>query len=343
MQISAKDLSNLLQGEIVGNENVVLHTIAKIEEGKEGALSFLSNLKYEPHLYTTKSSVVLVNKSFTPTAKVNATLIRVEDAYRAFTFILEKFSAVANKKSGIAQSAVIETEIKIPESTYIGAQTYIAVDVEIGENCQIYPQVYLGDGVRVGNNVTLFPGVKVYANCVIGNNCIIHAGTVIGSDGFGFAPLPDRSYKKIPQLGNVIIEDDVEIGSNCSIDKATMGSTIIRKGVKMDNLVQIAHNVEIGEHTVIAGQSGIAGSTKIGRYCVFGGQVGIAGHIVIADGNQFGAQSGVSSSIQEENGKWFGSPVIEVRQALKSGVVYRKLPDLEKKLNELDKIVKEKK
>lgn len=343
MQVSVKELSKLLNGEVIGDENALLHTVAKIEEGKAGALSFLANPKYEPHLYTTQSTAVLVNRTFVPSDSVSTTLIKVDDAYQAFTFLLEQFANIGKGTPGVASSAVVESSAKVPNSTFVGAQTYIGAEAVVGENCQIHPQVYIGAGVTIGNNVTIFPGVKIYHLCSIGDNCVLHSGTVIGSDGFGFAPLPDRSYKKIPQIGNVIIESDVEIGANCTVDRATMGSTIIRKGVKLDNLVQVAHNVEIGEHTVIASQSGIAGSTKIGKYCVIGGQVGFAGHITIADGSQFGAQSGVAGNITTTNGRWFGSPAIELRQALKSGVVYRNLPELEKRVQELEKLLQEKK
>lgn len=341
MQISVKELSKLLNGEVVGDESALLNTVAKIEEGKPGALSFLANPKYEPHIYTTNSTAVLVNRTFTPTEKLTTTLIKVDDAYQAFTFLLEQFANVGKGAAGVDKSAVVESSAKVDSSTFVGALAYIGHEAVVGANCQIHPQVYIGAGVKVGNNVTLYPGVKIYHLCTIGDNCIIHAGTVIGSDGFGFAPLPDRSYKKIPQTGNVIVESDVEIGANCTIDRATMGSTIIRKGAKLDNLIQIAHNVEIGEHTVMASQSGVAGSTKIGKYCVIGGQVGFAGHITVADGSQFGAQSGIGGNVTNENGRWFGSPAIELRQALKAGVVYRNLPELEKRVQELEKRLKD--
>lgn len=341
MQISVKELSKLLGGEVAGDAEALLHTVAKIEEGKPGALSFLANPKYEPYLYETKSTAVLVNRTFEPTQPVSTTLIKVDDAYAAFTFLLEQFAAAGKAKPGIHASAVIEDSAQVDVTASIGAQVYISNGASVGSNCEIMPQVFIGANVKIGSGVKLYPGVKIYHDCEIGDNCIIHSGTVIGSDGFGFAPLPDRSYKKIPQTGNVIIESDVEIGSNCSIDRATMGSTYIRKGVKLDNLIQIAHNVEIGEHTVIASQSGVAGSTKIGKYCVIGGQVGFAGHITIADGSQFGAQSGIGTNIKEPNGKWFGSPVTEVRTALKASAVYRRLPELEKRIDALEKKINE--
>lgn len=339
MQISVKELSTLLNGHVVGDENALLNTVAKIEEGKPGALSFLANPKYEPHLYTTQSTAVLVNKSFEPSAAVTTTLIKVDDAYASFTFLLEQFAGISKGRAGVHSTAVVETNAKVDASAFIGAQSYIGNEAIIGPDCQIHPQVYIGPGAKLGKNVTLYPGVKIYHLCEIGDNTIIHSGTVIGSDGFGFAPLPDGTYKKIPQIGNVIIEADVEIGSNCSIDRATMGSTIIRKGVKLDNLVQIAHNVEIGEHTVMASQSGVAGSTKIGKHCVIGGQVGFAGHITIADGSQFGAQSGIGTSIKEPQGKWFGSPAFEVKSAIRSAAVFKRLPDMEKKLVELERLL----
>jgi UDP-3-O-[3-hydroxymyristoyl] glucosamine N-acyltransferase len=341
MQISVAELSALLQGEVVGDEKALLHKVAKIEEGEPGALSFLANPKYEPHLYETKSTAVLVNRNFTPSAPVAATLIKVDDAYASFTALLEQYANIALQKQGLSEIAAISPQAKLGSHVYVGAHAVIESGATIGEGAKIFPQVYIGDRVFIGKNTILYPGVKIYHDCVIGDNCIIHAGTVIGSDGFGFAPLADRSYKKIPQTGNVVVENDVEMGSNCSIDRATMGSTVIRKGAKLDNLVQVAHNVEIGEHTVIAAQSGIAGSTKIGKYCVVGGQVGFAGHITIADGSMFGAQTGVASSIREENGKWFGSPAFEYKEVLKSSVVYRRLPELEKRINELEKLLKD--
>jgi UDP-3-O-[3-hydroxymyristoyl] glucosamine N-acyltransferase len=341
MQISVAELSALLQGEVVGDEKALLNKVAKIEEGEPGALSFLANPKYEPYLYETKSTAVLVNRNFTPSAPVTTTLVKVDDAYASFTALLEQYANIALQKQGIAATAAISPQAKLGSNVYVGAHAVIESGATIGEGAKIFPQVYVGDRVSIGKNVVIYPGVKIYHDCVIGDNCIIHAGTVIGSDGFGFAPLADRSYKKIPQTGNVVVENDVEMGSNCSIDRATMGSTIIRKGVKLDNLVQVAHNVEIGEHTVIAAQSGIAGSTKIGKYCVVGGQVGFAGHITVADGSMFGAQTGVASSIKEENKKWFGSPAFEYKEVLKSSVVHRRLPELEKRINELEKLLKD--
>lgn len=341
MQITVGEIAKLLGGELIGDASAKLWKVAKIEEGQTGALSFLANPKYEPFLYETQSTAVLVNRDFNPSAPITAALIKVDDAYAAFTFLLEKFGNPVANKSGIDKSAVISETAKVGQGVYIGAMTYIADEAVVGDGCKIFPQVYIGDGVQMGKNCIIYPGVKIYHQCIIGDNCIIHAGAVIGSDGFGFAPLPDRSYKKIPQTGNVIIEDNVEIGANSSIDRATMGSTIIRKGVKLDNLVQIAHNVEIGEHTVMASQSGVAGSTKIGKYCVVAGQVGFAGHITIADGSTFGAQSGVPGNIKKENEKWFGYPAIEYSKSIRAYALIKNLPDIDKRLFALEKLVQQ--
>lgn len=337
MQITAQELATLLGGEVDGEGSIALHTVAKIEEGSKGALSFLANPKYEEYLYHTQSSAVLVKKDFKAQRAFTTCLIRVDDPYASFTFLLEKFSNPSAQLSGLEPMSFIDASAKLGDNVYVGAFAYISKDAVIGDNTKIYPQVFVGAKVKIGSNCLIYPGVKIYHECVIGDNCIIHASSVIGSDGFGFAPLPDRSYKKIPQTGNVIIEDDVEIGSNCSIDRATMGSTIIRKGVKLDNLIQIAHNVEVGEHSVMAGQAGVAGSTKLGKYMVVGGQVAISGHLQIANGNQFGGQSGVNTHIKEENKKWFGTPVLELRDALRAGAVTRRLPELLSRIEALEK------
>lgn len=342
MQISVAELSALLNGEVVGDGNALLSKVAKIEEGEPGALSFLANAKYEPHLYTTKSSAVLVNRSFTPTEPVQVTMIKVDDAYSSFTHLLEQFANISLQKQGIDTTASIHKQAEVGANVYVGQYTVIEAGASIGEGSKLFPQVYIGDRVKIGKNTILFPGVKVYNDCVIGDNCVIHASTVIGSDGFGFAPLADRSYKKIPQIGNVIIENDVEIGSNCSIDRATMGSTYIRKGAKLDNLIQVAHNVEIGEHTVIAGQAGIAGSSKVGKYCVVGGQVAISGHITVADGTSIGGQAGILSTVEEENTKLLGTPAFNYKMNLRSNAVFRRLPELEKRIFELEKLLKDK-
>jgi UDP-3-O-[3-hydroxymyristoyl] glucosamine N-acyltransferase len=340
MQITAAELAALLQGELVGDGTTVLNKVAKIEEGETGALSFLANPKYEAFVYTTQSSAVLVNKSFTPTQPVQTVLIKVEDAYAAFTQLLEQFAQISLHKQGISPLASIATSANIADNVYIGAHAAIESGATIGTGSKIFPQVYIGDRVSIGKNCILYPGVRVYHDCVIGDGCVIHAGAVIGSDGFGFAPLPDKSYKKIPQTGIAILENNVEVGANAVIDRATMGATILREGAKIDNLVQIAHNVEIGKHTVIAAQSGVAGSTKIGNYCIVGGQVGFAGHITIADGSKFGAQTGVSGSIKEEGKSWFGSPHFEYLSAQRSNALFKRLPELEKRLTELEKSLK---
>ncbi|MFY8110061.1 MAG: UDP-3-O-(3-hydroxymyristoyl)glucosamine N-acyltransferase [Bacteroidia bacterium] len=342
MQITAGELSKLLNGTIEGDANVKIHTVAKIEEGTTGALSFLANPKYEPYIYETGSSAVLVNADFKPSQPVKTTLIRVENAYSSFTYLLEKFGNPSHQLKGIEAGSIISEKAIIGKDVYIGGLAYISEKAEVGDQSIIYPQVFIGIGSKIGKNCILYPGVKIYHDCIIGDNCIIHAGAVIGSDGFGFAPQADRSYKKIPQTGNVIIENDVEIGANTTIDRATMGSTIIRKGVKLDNLVQIAHNVEVGSHTVMASQSGIAGSGKVGNYVVLGGQTAISGHIEIADGNQIGGQSGVIASIKDADKKWFGTPAMEYKDSLRSLAIHRKLPELLKRIETLEKALKEK-
>jgi len=337
MEFSAASIAAFLKGDIVGDPEIKVNTISKIEEGQTGALSFLANPKYEHYIYETKSSIVLVNKSFVPAAEISATLIRVEDAYEAFASLLRLVDQARPRKKGIHPSAVIEPTAKIGTDVFIGAFTYVGENCVIGNGCSIYPQVYIGDNTTLGNDCTINPGVKIYHDCIIGEGCIIHAGTVIGSDGFGFAPQSESEFMKIPQLGNVVLEDHVEIGSNTAIDRATMGSTIIRRGVKLDNLIQIGHNVEIGENTVMAGQTGIAGSTKIGKNCMFGGQVGIAGHIKIASGTKIGAQGGILGDVKKENTIIIGSPAIEIKNFLKSSILFRKLPEIKDKIDYLEK------
>jgi UDP-3-O-[3-hydroxymyristoyl] glucosamine N-acyltransferase len=337
MEFTAAAIASFLKGEVEGDSGKVVNTVAKIEEGHDGALSFLANPKYEHYIYTTKSSVVLVNKSFVPTSKVEATLIKVENAYEAFASLLQLVDQSRPRKKGIHPTAVIEPSARIGEGAYIGAYAYIGENCILGDNCSVYPHVYIGDNSKVGNGCTLNPGVKIYHECVLGEEVTIHAGTVIGSDGFGFAPQSENEFMKIPQIGNVVIEDHVEIGANVAIDRATMGSTIIRKGVKLDNLIQIGHNVEIGENTVIAGQTGISGSTKIGKNCMFGGQVGIAGHLKIADGTKIGAQSGIPGDVKKENSILLGYPAIDHREFLRCAVVYKRLPELSLKVSTLEK------
>jgi UDP-3-O-[3-hydroxymyristoyl] glucosamine N-acyltransferase len=337
MEFTAAAIAGFLKGEVEGNPHVMVYTVAKIEEGHEGALSFLSNPKYEHYIYTTKSSVVLVNKDFIPTEKINTTLIRVPNAYEAFASLLTLVEKSKPKKKGIHPAAVIESSAKIGSDVYIGAYTYIGENSSVGDNCCIYPHVFIGDNVRIGQNCTLNPHVTIYHECILGNGCTIHAGTVIGSDGFGFAPQSENEFKKIPQIGNVIIEDNVEIGANVAVDRATMGSTIIRKGVKLDNLIQVAHNVEIGENTVIAAQTGMAGTAKIGKNCMIGGQVAINGHTKMANDTKIGAQAGILSDVKEENTILLGSPAIPYKQFFKSSVVFKNLPDLMKKIESLEK------
>jgi UDP-3-O-[3-hydroxymyristoyl] glucosamine N-acyltransferase len=341
MQFTAQEISLLLKGKVEGDPLVTVNQLAKIEEAAAGCLSFLANPKYEPFLYTTKASVVIVNNELVLSAPVSATLIRVENAYSAFSVLLETYNTIKLNKTGIEEPNYIHPSAQIGKNAYIGAFAYIGPNVTLGDNCKVYPHTYIADNVTLGNNVTLFPGVIIYFDCVLGNNIIIHSGAIIGSDGFGFAPANDGTYNKISQIGNVIVEDDVEIGANSTIDRATMGSTVIHKGVKLDNLVQIAHNVEIGSNTVIAAQSGVSGSTKIGENVVMGGQVGIAGHLSIAKGAQFQAQSGLGRSVKDEGSKWGGSPATLFRDHMRAQVVVNRLPALEKRIDELEKIISE--
>lgn len=341
MQFSAQDIAGLLKGTVEGDPSVTVGALAKIEEGHSGALSFLSNPKYEQYLYTTNASIVIVNNDLQLAQPVKATLIRVENAYSAFSVLLQHYNTFKLAKSGIEEPSFIHPSAKLGENVYVGAFAYIGPDVKIGDNSKIYPHTYIGDNVTIGDNTTLFANVKVYFDCVIGNSVTIHSGAVIGSDGFGFAPNADGTYTKIPQIGNVVLEDDVEIGSNTTVDRATMGSTIVRKGVKLDNLIQVAHNVEIGRNTVIAAQTGVSGSTKIGENVILGGQVGVVGHISIAKGTQVQAQSGVSRNITEEDKKWAGSPAVAYGANARSNIVIQRLPDLEKKILELEKIIED--
>lgn len=335
MEFTAKYISELVHGTVVGNAEVKVNTIAKIEEGIPGTITFLGNPIYEKYIYTTKSSIVIVNNDFTPNRKLEPTLIKVENAYQAFAMLLEIYNKITSNKTGFEEYSFIDSTAKTGERVYVGSFSYVSKNVTIGDDTKIHPQVFLGENVKIGKNVTIFPGVKIYPHCVIGNDCTIHSGVVIGGDGFGFAQNSDNNYKKIPQVGNVVIEDFVEIGSNTTIDRATLGSTIIRKGVKLDNLIQIAHNVEIGENTVIAAQTGISGSTKIGKNCMIGGQVGIVGHIKIADGVKIAAQSGVGASIENDNEQVQGSPSFKATQYQKAYVSFRSLPDLIKQINNL--------
>ena len=339
MEFSAKQIAAYLQGEIVGDENATVHTFAKIEEGVPGAISFLSNPKYTPYIYESKASIILVNKDFTPEHEVKATLIKVDNAYDCLAKLLTLYEQSKPKLTGIDSLAFIAPTAKIGKDVYIGPFAYVGDHAEIGDNTVIHPHVTICAGTKIGAGCTLYPHATVYHDCRIGNRCTLHAGSVIGADGFGFAPTPD-GYEKIPQIGITVLEDDVEIGANTCVDRATMGATIVHRGVKLDNLVQVAHNNEIGSHTVMAAQVGVAGSTKVGEWCMFGGQVGIAGHIHIGDRVVFGAQSGVPSSTKSDQ-RLIGTPPMEEKPYFKSQAIFRKLPDMYFELNALRKELNE--
>lgn len=337
MKFSAGQIAGLISGTVEGNPDATVSTVAKIEEGTPGALSFLANPKYTEYIYTTLASVVIVNNSFVAEKPIQSTLIRVPDAYAAFAQLLQFYNANLNNKSGVEQGAVIHPTAQVAENVYVGAFSYVGENTKLGKNVKIYPGCYVGDNVSIADNTTLYAGAKVYHQCIIGANCTIHSGVIIGADGFGFAPNSENNYQKVPQVGNVVIEDHVEVGANTTIDRATMGSTIIRRGVKLDNLIQVAHNVEIGENTVIAAQTGIAGSTKIGKNCMIGGQVGIIGHLTIADGVKIAAQSGVGQNIDKEGEIVQGSPAFGVGEYRRSYVGFKNLPNLLRKIDELEK------
>lgn len=340
ISVNVQKIAQLLGADIEGSPDVEIHNISKIEEGLPGTITFLANPQYEPYIYETKASAVIVSKSFQPQKelKYQPVLIRVEQPYQAFAQLLSFYQEyIQSQQTGIENPVFIGENSVYGENCYIGAFVYIGKNVHIGSHTKIYPHTYIGDNVIIGNYSTIYAGCKIYKDCKIGNHVTIHAGTVIGSDGFGFAPNQENEYSKIPQLGNVIVEDNVEIGANCTIDRATIGSTIIRKGVKLDNLIQIAHNVEVGENTVIASQSGIAGSTKVGKNCMIGGQVGIIGHLKIANGVKIAAQSGIGNNIDDENAVLQGSPAFNVGDYKRSYVLFKKLPELYQKLQQLSK------
>ncbi len=342
MQFTIKQIANLLNGEVRGDESLTVNKLAKIEQGNTGDISFLANQKYEQFIYTTKASAVIVGKDFVPKKDISAALIVVDNPYISFTQLLEEYQKILNfSKNGIEQPVFVGQGSEIGEGSYQGAFSYIGNNTRIGKNVKIHPQVHIGDNVVVGDNTILFAGVKIYSDSVIGSHCVIHAGAVIGSDGFGFALQDDGTYKTIPQLGNVVIEDNVSIGANTTIDCATMGSTIIRQGVKIDNLVQIAHNVEIGKNTVIAAQTGIAGSTIIGDNCVLAGQVGVVGHITVANGTKVGAKAGVRKNIKKENTSITGTYAFELNDYMRSAAVFKRLPQLDKQVRELEKRLEE--
>lgn len=337
MDFKASQIAEFLKGKVEGDPDAVVNDVSKIEEGKKNTLTFLSNPKYTKYIYETKASVVIVNNDFVPEKELDVTLIRVPDAYQALASLLELYEKSIPQKTGIEQPSYIDESAELGEDVYVGAFAYIGQNVKLGDNVKVYPQSYIGDNVEIKENTIIYAGVKVYRGCRIGNNCIIHSGAVIGSDGFGFAPDENGEYKKISQIGNVILEDNVEIGSNSTIDRATMGSTVIHKGAKLDNLIQIGHNVEVGSRTVMAAQTGVAGSTKIGEECMMGGQVGLAGHLNIPDRVKFGAQSGVPNSIKKEGEVLLGTPAINATDFAKSFIIFKKLPELYKKVSEMEK------
>lgn len=340
MEFSAIEIASVLEGRVEGDTEVKVKTLSKIEEGKPGSISFLSNLKYESHLYETNASVVIVSEGFTPKQSVKSTLIFVEDAYQAFTKLLQYADRLRNKKTGIEANTQIHESAQLGEDIYIGSFTYISESVKIEDEVMIHPNVFIAENVKIGKGSIIHSGVKLYQNTEIGENCIVHANTVIGADGFGFAPTAEGKMEKVPQIGNVIIGNDVEIGASCTIDRATLGSTVIHDGVKLDNQIQIAHNVEIDKNTVIASQTGIAGSTKIGKNCVIGGQVGIIGHLKIGDYVQIQAQSGVNNNVPD-NGKMYGSPAVDAVDFRKSYVYFRNFPSIVRRLEDLEKEIKQ--
>ena len=342
MTFSAQQIAFIIQGKVDGDPNATVNSFSKIEEANAGQLAFLANPKYEDYLYTTGASVIIIGETQEIKQPIKATLIRVADAYTAFATLLHKYQELQTQQlSGVQDPSYVANTATVGEQVFIGAFVYIGEHTQVGDNTKLFPGVFLGNKVVVGKNCVLHPGVKIYNDCVIGNNVIIHAGTVIGSDGFGFAPQPDGSYKKVPQIGNVVVEDNVEIGANACIDRATMGSTLVKAGSKLDNLIQIAHNVEVGHNTVIAAQSGVSGSTKLGNNVLIGGQAGIVGHLQIADGSKINAQSGVSKSIKTPNTVVTGSPAYDYTSALRSQALSRNLPQLEKRISELEKIIQQ--
>lgn len=340
MEFTAGQIAQLLGGEIKGDPETKVNTLSKIEEGKKGTLAFLSNPKYNEYLYTTEASIVIVNRSLELEKEVSSTLILVEDARQSFAKLLEIYAGLKHPSPKTEQPSFIDESAVLGADCYIGAFVYISKNVKVGNNVKIYPNSFIGQNAVIGNDCIIYAGVKIYDDSKIGNNCTLHSGVIIGGDGFGFVPNSENNYQKVPHIGNVILEDHVEIGSNTAIDRGTVGSTIIRKGVKLDNLIQIAHNVEIGENTVIAAQTGIAGSTKIGKNCMIGGQVGIVGHLTIADNVKIAAQSGIGSSIKNEGEILQGSPAFAIGDYKRSYVLFRSLPALQEKLNKLIQEIK---
>lgn len=339
MEFTASQIAGILEGEVEGNPEIAVHKLAKIEEGEAGSLTFLANPKYTSYIYSTEASITIVNKDFVPEQEISTTLIKVEDAYKSFSRLLEYYNKVKLNKTGIEEPVFISDSASYGEELYLGAFAYIGQQVSMGDRVKIYPNVYIGDNVRIGDDVVIFAGAKIYSESVIGNGCVVHSGAIIGADGFGFSPNENGEYSKVPQTGNVILEDNVDVGAGTTIDRATLGSTILRRGVKLDNQIQIAHNVEIGEHTVIAAQTGIAGSTKIGKHCMIGGQVGIVGHITIGDYVKIQAQSGISRNIKDKE-VLQGSPALNYGDFNKSYVHFKNLPAIVRKIHELDKQTK---
>lgn len=336
MEFSAKQIAQMLDGKVEGNENVVVNKLCKIEEGEEGGLSFLANPKYNHYLHSTKASIVIINEDFEQEEEIKTTVIRVKDAYSCFAKLLEIYNQYRLNKTGISSLAFIDKQAEVAEDAYVGEFAVISKGAKVGKGAKVYPHVYIGENVKIGDEVSIFSGVRIYHDTVIGNNCVLHSGVVLGADGFGFAPLPDGTFKKIAQIGNVILEDNVEVGANTTIDRATMDSTRVMKGTKIDNLCQLGHNVTVGQSTVMAAQTGVAGSTKIGSNCYIGGQVGFAGHIKIGDRCSIGAQAGIISDVKDE-AKIIGSPAIDAKAFMKSYVYFRKLEQMKNKIDALEK------
>lgn len=337
MKFLASQIAALLNGTVEGDPDTEVWNVAKIEEGAPGMLSFLANPKYIPYIYETQSSIIIVNRDFVAEKPIAATLIRVDDAYASFAKLLAFYDQISQDKRGISSLAFVSSTAKCGEDLYLGEFAFIGENVTIGNNVKVYPQVYVGDGCVIGDNTVLYPGVRLYRNTVVGQRCIIHAGAVIGADGFGFAPQEDGHYEKIPQVGNVMIDDDVEIGANTTIDRSTMGSTRVHKGVKLDNLIHLAHNVEVGENTAMAAQVGVSGSTHIGKNCVVGGQSGFVGHLHIANGSKFGGQCGIMGSIKEEDQEFMGTPIQPLKQYLRTNARFRHIDEMARKLEALEK------
>lgn len=338
MKFTAEQIAGILEGEVVGNPTVEVSELAKIEEGKEGTLTFLANPKYKPFIYSTKASITIVNADFETEEDLSTTLIKVDDAYGAFTKLLEYYNQIKLNKTGVEQPSHISDSALLGDNCYVGAFAYIGDNVKLGDNVKIYPSAYVGDNVTISDNSIVFSGGKIYSECIIGKNCVINSGAIIGADGFGFAPNEKGEYSKVPQIGNVILEDFVDVGAGTTIDRATLGSTVIRRGVKLDNQIQIAHNVEIGKNTVIAAQTGVAGSTKIGENCQIGGQVGIVGHITIGNNVKIQAQSGIGRHVKD-NEVLQGSPALTYGDYNKSYVYFKNLPKIVKNINDLEKKV----